>query len=246
MEKLVLEAPVFTIEAALKAAEVGVDRLELCADFGSGGTTPSAGTLAMLKEQIDIPIFVMIRPRGGDFLYSDQEILAMIKDIELLSSLCADGFVFGALTTKGEIDKETCKRLLKAAGNKSCTFHRAFDMCVSQEKALEELITLGFGRILTSGGANDVTKGQNQILKLLDMAKTQISIMPGGGLKPEHVERFRDTGFLQEIHSSCKTTRASQSVFRHPDVNLSSDPANFYQQLTIDEALVSAFNKVLM
>ena len=246
MKKLILEAPVFTIEAALKAAEVGVDRLELCADFGSGGTTPSAGTLAMLKEQIDIPIFVMIRPRGGDFLYSDQEISAMIKDIELLSSLGADGFVFGALTSKGEIDKVTCKRLLEVAGDKSCTFHRAFDMCVSQESALLDLIALGFERILTSGGANDVTIGQDQILKLLDLAKTQISIMPGGGLKPEHVARFRSTGFLQEIHASCKTTRASQCIFRPTSVNLSSDPASFYQHLTIDKELVSAFKATLV
>ncbi|MFN5337448.1 MAG: copper homeostasis protein CutC, partial [Bacteroidota bacterium] len=117
MSKILLEAPVFSVQAALDAAHLGIDRLELCANFPEGGETPSAGMLKVLKSELDIPIFVMIRPRGGDFVYTPKELWVMKQDIQLLADLGADGFVFGALDAKGYVQESACESLLRAAGS---------------------------------------------------------------------------------------------------------------------------------
>ena len=119
---MLLEAPVFNLQASLEAAQLGIDRLELCANFPEGGETPSAGMLRFLKREIDIPIFVMIRPRGGNFVYSPKELLVMKQDIQLLGDLGADGFVFGALDAQGSVNESACESLLRAAESKPCTF----------------------------------------------------------------------------------------------------------------------------
>lgn len=239
--ELLLEAPVFTVEAALKAASYGVDRLELCADFGEGGVTPSAGMLYYLKSMLDIPIYPMIRPRGGDFVYSQEEMMVMAEDIAIFTELGANGFVFGALTKNGEIDFKKCEILIEAAYDLPCTFHRAFDICRDQNESMETLIDLNFVRILTSGGFNNVTEGMDNLLSLLDRAKENIIIMPGGGTKPEHVSVLAKSGFLKEVHASCKTYRKSKSTFAHKRVSLSQDAESFKQVLTIDEKMVKQF-----
>jgi copper homeostasis protein len=238
---ILLEAPVFTVEAGLKAAEFGIDRLELCSDFGEGGETPSAGSLSFLKEKIQIPVFVMIRPRGGDFVYSPEELYVMRKDISILKSHGADGFVFGVLDKHGHVDKEACKYLMYAVGDSPCTFHRAFDISKDKDKAIEDIISCGFQRILTSGGENDVTKGMSNILKWLDQVSNQIIIMPGGGLKPSHISELKNTGKLEEVHASCKAFRPTESSYFHPSVSLSNDPNAFKQVLTIDRNVVNEF-----
>lgn len=243
MGKILLEAPVFTVEAALKAAEYGIDRLELCSDFGEGGETPSAGMLGFLKEKVAIPVFVMLRPRGGDFVYSSEELYVMKKDISIFKNLGADGFVFGVLDKDGNVDREACKYLINVAGELPCTFHRAFDIAADRRKALNIIIDLGFQRILTSGGENDVTKGKETILELLDLAKDDIIIMPGGGSKPEHVSLFNQNGQLKEIHASCKSYRPTHSAYFHPSVSLSNDPDAFRQVLTVDHHMVNLFLK---
>ncbi len=124
---MILESPVFNIDAALKANQFGVDRLELCSSYPEGGLTPGAGLFAFLKSKIEIPIFVMIRPRGGNFVYSDSEVEAMKEEIRIFSTLVADGFVFGILNSDGSVQKKSCKELVHTAGNKPCTFRRAFD-----------------------------------------------------------------------------------------------------------------------
>ena len=241
MGKLVLEAPVFTVEAALKAAEFGVHRLELCSDFGEGGETPSAGNLAFLKGKITIPIYVMIRPRGGDFVYTSDELEVMRHDMKILKSLGADGFVFGVLDQEGQVDKMACKKLISEAKGLPCTFHRAFDICKDKEKALEDIIECGFKRILTSGGENTVGLGMGTILDYLKLAGERIIIMPGGGLKPMHISQLKSTGQLKEIHASCKTYRSTESKYFHPKVSLSNDPDAFKQVLTLDEDAVKEF-----
>ena len=241
MGKLVLEAPVFTVEAALKASEFGVHRLELCSDFGEGGETPSAGSLAFLKGKITIPIYVMIRPRGGDFVYTSDELEVMRHDMKILKSLGADGFVFGVLDQEGQVDKMACKKLISEAKGLPCTFHRAFDICKDKEKALEEIMECGFKRILTSGGENTVGLGMGNILDYLKLAGERIIIMPGGGLKPMHVSQLKSTGQLKEIHASCKTYRSTESKYFHPKVSLSNDPDAFKQVLTLDEDAVKEF-----
>lgn len=238
---LLLEAPVFTLEAALKAAEVGVHRLELCADFGEGGVTPSVGMLAYLKSKIRIPIFAMIRPRGGDFVYSEEEVDVMLQDIRILKNFGADGFVFGVLNKDGSIDDEKCKLLRNAAADLPCTFHRAFDISRDQFESMEILISLGFDRILTSGGYNNVSEGMDNLLSLLKKAKNRVTIMPGGGTKPEHVRTLANSGYLTEVHASCKTVRLSKSEYEHDKVSLSQNAEAFKQVLTIDEAMVKRF-----
>jgi copper homeostasis protein len=241
MSKIILEAPVFTLEAALKAAEAGVHRLELCADFGEGGVTPSFGMLSFLKEKIDIPIYVMIRPRGGDFIYSSEELYVMRKDIISFRKSGADGFVFGVLDASGHVDIDACKRLLQAAEDLPCTFHRAFDVCADRKLALEAIIQCGFQRLLTSGGEPNVEKGLSNILDLMQASQGKLTVMPGGGLQLHHVAQLMKTGLLTDIHASCKTLRASLSEFKHPSVSLSSDPAMEGKVLTVDRDLIQAF-----
>lgn len=238
---ILLEAPVFTVEAGLKAAEYGIDRLELCSDFGEGGETPSAGALAFLKEKVQIPVFVMIRPRGGDFVYSPEELYVMRKDIAILKSHGADGFVFGALDKNGHVDKEACKYLMHAVEDSPCTFHRAFDISRDKDKSIEDIFSCGFQRILTSGGENDVSKGISNILKWLGQVSDQIIIMPGGGLKPSHISELSKSRKFKEVHASCKAFRSTESKYSHPSVSLSNDPNAFKQVLTIDKALVNEF-----
>jgi copper homeostasis protein len=246
MKKLIFEAPVFTVEAAMKAAEVGVHRLELCADFGEGGVTPSIGMLEFLKGKIDIPVYVMIRPRGGDFIYSSEERYVMRKDIIHFREAGADGFVFGILNAEGDVDIEACKYLLQVAEELPCTFHRAFDVCANQERALEKIIQCGFSRVLTSGGAPNVELGFDQIVKMMRQAKDQLIVMPGGGLLPRHVEAFLKLGDLEEFHASCKSYRPSFSNFSHPTVQLSNDAASAGKVLTLDPDLVGEFLKILL
>jgi len=243
MGKIILEAPVFTLEAAILAADFGVDRLELCADFGEGGTTPGAGMLAYLKSKVQVPIFVMIRPRGGDFVYSMEELEVMKKEINVLKALGADGFVFGVLNPDGKVNINANQSLINIAEGLPCTFHRAFDASSNLDESLERIIDCGFHRILTSGGKNSVTDGLKRIQHLLEKAGKRIIIMPGGGTAPEHLKPLDISGHLREVHSSCKTFRDSQSSYFNPDLQLSEGGAASEKVLTVDESLVSAFQK---
>ena len=243
MRKFVLESPVFNLQSALDAAKFGVNRLELCANFPEGGDTPSGGMLSYLKSTIEIPVFVMIRPRGGDFCYSPEEVSVMKKDIELLGALGADGFVFGVLDESGQVNQEANSVLIKAANGKPCTFHRAFDVCAAPLKALEEIIALGFDRILTSGAKNTVTDGMELIEQLIKTAGDRIIIMPGGGSRPDHVERLKPFSDFREIHASCKTKAVSGNQFINPDVQFSDDPEFFTHHLGIDDHVVKQFLK---
>ena len=208
MSSILLEAPVFNVQAAMEAAQQGIDRLELCANFPEGGETPSAGMLRFLKTELDLPIFVMIRPRGGDFVYSSKELLVMKHDMQLLGDLGADGFVFGVLDPQGAVNESACEFLLRAAASKPCTFHRAIDASANLQESLKKIMQLGFQRVLTSGGKNSLSEGLDQVVELLNLAKDQLIVMPGGGLKPSHVPALKATGYLKEIHASCKLPKA--------------------------------------
>jgi copper homeostasis protein len=241
MSTILLETPVYTLEAALLAAEYGVDRLELCADFGEGGTTPSAGMLSHIKSQVDILVFVMIRPRGGDFVYSAGELEVMKKDIATFKSLGADGFVFGVLDTKGYVDQKACSSLLEAAGDSPCTFHRAIDASADLTKSLEDIIEAGFTRVLTSGGMATVSDGLENIKEMMQAGGERIIVIPGGGTLPVHLEELSSTGYLREVHSSCKTYRPSRSVYFNPNLKLSEGNETINKVLAVDKELVEAF-----
>lgn len=238
---ILLELPVFSAEAALLAAEYGADRLELCSSVAEGGETPGPGLFTFLKQKLTIPIFVMIRPRGGDFVYSEDEIGVMMAEIRIFSSLGADGFVFGVLTPDGDVDKEACKRLVQQAGSKPCTFHRAIDACKNIDQALEDVIECGFERVLTSGGKNSVGEGVDVIIQLLKQSGDRIIVMPGGGMKPELVEPLRKSGFLKEIHAGCKKLRRSESRYHGHGVEFTAAPLSHGQLLAVDKELVEAF-----
>ena len=238
---ILLETPVFNLEAALKADELGVDRIELCSSFAEGGETPGAGMLSYIKENTGIPVFVMIRPRGGDFIYSREEIEVMQRELELLKDIGADGFVFGALKINGDVDSESCKKLLTMAGDLPCTFHRAFDVCRNQEEALEQIIDCGFSRILTSGGEESVEKGLDQIKKIMKQAGKRIIIMPGGGMKPEFIAPLRETGLLREVHASCKRYRKSEGISAGESVKMGQNNLESDRIVTISERIVQDF-----
>ncbi len=241
MDKIVLEAPIFSVEAALEAAEFGINRIELCSNFPEGGETPSAGMLKFLKSEVDIPVFTMIRPRGGDFAYSQKELMVMKRDIELLGEQGADGFVFGILDYDGGVNISACETLIRTASGKPCTFHRAFDVASDHFDALEKIIALGFERILTSGGKNTVTEGLEVLKDIIEVSKDRISIMPGGGTKPEHVSILAELGYLKEIHASCKIWKPNKNNFVNPNVSFSDDPEAFKKHLRIDKDTVSKF-----
>jgi len=241
---MLLEAPVFNLQASLEAAQLGIDRLELCANFPEGGETPSAGMLRFLKREIDIPIFVMIRPRGGNFVYSPKELLVMKQDIQLLGDLGADGFVFGALDAQGSVNESACESLLRAAESKPCTFHRAFDASADLTGSLEKIIQLGFHRVLTSGGENSIEEGLPQVMALLEQAKERIIILPGGGLKVTHVSRLKESGYLKEVHASCKLAKPSDNQFVKSDLNFVGTPLDFSMNFGIDPQLVHEFKAI--
>ena len=203
-QRILLEVPVFGLEAAKQAAEWGAGRLELCSSHTEGGLTPGPGLFKQVKKAVAVPVFVMIRPRGGDFVYSESEFKVMKEEVRLFKSLGADGFVFGLLLAEGSVHMERCKELVELAGGRPCTFHRAFDVVTDRLSSLESVIECGFERILTSGGEKSVEEGLDNILALMKKAGNRIIIMPGGGMTPELIQPLNQNGELREIHASCK------------------------------------------
>ncbi|PQB05346.1 copper homeostasis protein CutC [Aureitalea marina] len=198
------------LESALRAQKGGADRIELCRALELNGLTPDPRTIRAAVRQLKIPIHVLIRPRAGNFCYSDNEIRIIIRQIEVARDLGCQGIVCGALTTDRKIDLLATERFIKAAGNLPFTFHRAFDSIPDQYSALEQLIDLGVGRVLTSGGKSTALEGITHLIKLQDQAKDRIEIMPGSGINPNNVNQFLEKGF-SSIHSSASRTNQGKS-----------------------------------
>ncbi|MCF6464014.1 copper homeostasis protein CutC [Clostridium sp. Cult1] len=194
------EACVGNFVEAKRAYELGAHRIELCDNLEEGGTTPSYGTVKLCKETLDIPINVIIRPRGGDFVYTEDEISIMEQDIEICKELKVDGIVIGALTKDNNIDIKTIKRLLKKAEDLSITFHMAFDEIEDKKTGLDRLIELGIDRVLTKGGQGKAIDNQSQLKELVDYAGDRIIILAGGGVTQcNYKELVRNTG-VKEVH----------------------------------------------
>uniref|UniRef100_A0A8C4EMR3 Copper homeostasis protein cutC homolog n=1 Tax=Dicentrarchus labrax TaxID=13489 RepID=A0A8C4EMR3_DICLA len=203
-EGFLMEVCVDSVESAVNAERGGAGRLELCSSLLEGGLTPSLGLLQVVKQYVKIPIYAMIRPRGGDFLYSDQEVEVMRKDIELMKSHGADGLVLGALTEDGRVDAELCMDL-----------NSSFDMVHDPAVALETLVSLGFQRVLTSGCDSTALEGLPLIKRLIDQAKGRISIMPGGGITERNLQRILEGSGAQEFHCSARSGKDSAMKFRN-------------------------------
>jgi len=215
-ETILLEVSVESVDDALAAQRGGADRLELCAALDLGGLTPSYATLTRVAQQVDIPVMVMIRPRGGDFAYSDSEIVVMEEDIDAAAEAGASGLVFGVLGADGSLDIPQMKRLLDRCGDLPAVCHRAFDFVFDPVRALEELIDLGVTRVLTSGQQHDVTSpaGVQMIRTLQERAAGRIEILPGCGIRPHNVaELVRVTGCTQ-VHGTFRTSGRDMST-RH-------------------------------
>jgi copper homeostasis protein len=198
---ILVEAAVETLEAALAAARAGADRIELCANLAVGGTTPSTGLIASVVEQAKLPVFVMIRPRGGDFVYAGDEIDAMIEDIDRARPLGIAGIVTGALRSDGSVDVESMRRLMNPAAGLPVTFHRAFDVAASRPEALERVIDLGASRVLTSGGAATALDGAGPISVLVDQAGERISIIAGGKIREQNAREVIARSRAREVHA---------------------------------------------
>lgn len=199
---IVKEACVGNYMEAKKAYELGAQRIELCDNLMEGGTTPSYGTIVLAREKLDLDIFVIIRPRGGDFVYSEEEILIMEKDIELCKEAKVHGVVFGVLTEENEIDIEKNKRLIEKAEGLNITFHMAFDEIENSKLAIDTLIELGVDRILTKGGKVSAMKNKEKLKELIEYAGEDIIILPGGGVtKDNYKELVKATG-AREVHGT--------------------------------------------
>jgi len=216
---VLVEACVDSIDSALAAAAGGAGRLELCDNLAEGGTTPSAGAIAVCREQVGIPLFVLVRARGGDFLYSDADADAMVRDVGVARKLGADGVVIGGLRADGSLDLALTRRLLDAARPMGVTFHRAFDVCRDADAALEELITLGVDRVLTSGQAATASEGASTIAHLVRRAAGRIGILAGGGVNEENAAALVATTGVREIHVRCASRLPSRMQHRNRAVS---------------------------
>ncbi|HEY8937730.1 MAG TPA: copper homeostasis protein CutC [Cyclobacteriaceae bacterium] len=232
---MTVEIVTYNIDSAVKAQTGGADRIELCDNPGDGGTTPSYGTIQQVRQLLSIDVFVMIRPRGGDFNYSIEEFHAMRNDIEACKRLSVDGIVLGIVNPDGTIDKKRCKKLIELARPLKVTCHRAFDMTRDPFEALEDCIEVGFDRILTSGQQAQALAGATLIGELIKKADGRITIMPGSGVNENTVsEIVKQTG-TKEIHFSATAFRESAMVFRNPSIaGMGSDEGSEFKLRTVD------------
>lgn len=202
MQKNQLEIACFNMESSIIAQHAGANRIEFCADMNLGGVTPKLKDFILLKSKMHIPVFVMIRPRGGDFVYSMEEFEQMKNDILEFKNAGADGFVFGILTENKEVNFIQNKELVDLANPLPCTFHRAFDEISNQMDALYKIIGCGFKTILTSGNANNALEGLVSLKALASIANDKICIMPGGGVRTTNIEILKENINTNWFHSS--------------------------------------------
>jgi copper homeostasis protein len=215
---MICELVVYNVESALKAQEGGADRIELCDNPADGGTTPSLGIVEVVRPNVSLDVYVMIRPRGGDFCYSSYEFHAMKRDILHFQKAGVDGFVFGILNPDGTLDKKRCKELIDKAKPLRCTCHRAFDMTRDPFEALEDCIEVGFERILTAGQRPKAGEGVDLIRQLIERAGNRIKIMPGSGVNEQTVQEIVGKTGAKEIHFSATSERESPMVFRNETI----------------------------
>ena len=218
--KFKLEICVDSVESAITAQETGADRVELCDNLPEGGTTPGFGTIASARSNLTIGLHVIIRPRGGDFLYTDLEYDIMRRDIECCGELGADGIVLGILRSDGEIDIERTARLIELAQPMSATFHRAFDMCPDPLKGLEDVIASGADRLLTSGQKDKAQDGTELINQLIKKAGNRIIIMPGSGINHLNISRIARSSGANEFHTTARKIIGSEMVYRKSGVSM--------------------------
>ncbi len=236
-----------SIESVLEAQKAGANRVELCESLCEGGTTPSYGLMSMAKQLVDIDVFVLIRPRKGNFVYSKHEIDIMIKDIEAAVNIGVDGIVIGCLTADGEIDIPACKKLIYAAASLPVTFHRAFDVCKNPIKALEEIKQLGVQRILTSGQQNKAIDGVELLAKLNKQAKSDLKIMVGSGVDENNIVEIAKATNAKAFHASLRSECKDPEFYTNKNVlfNCSKDIPEFNRKISDSTRIKTLINKLI-
>lgn len=233
---MVVEICANSIASAINAEKAGADRIELCAELGIGGITPSHGMITEVMQKVSIPVHVLIRPRSGDFTYSDAEIEIMKKDIQFCKKIGCTGVVTGVLHSDFTLNKEHTAILFNAAEGMHLTFHRAFDWVKNPMDTLEHLIDLKCNTILSSGQANSAIVGIELLIQLKDIAKNRCTIMPGGGINKNNVHHFKESDF-EAIH--CSATTLQQKMLVPPTISMNS-------KKFLDETMLATSNEELI
>jgi len=219
-----LEICVDNVESAVNAQAGGADRIELCNSLFEGGTTPSGGAISSARDNLSIDLHVIIRPRGGDFLYTDPEYDIMRRDIEICGEYGVNGIVIGILRPDGEIDVDRTAKLINLARPMTATFHRAFDMCTDPFRGLQDVISTGASRLLTSGQRNSADEGMDLISKMIKKSGTRIIIMPGSGINKSNIKKIAKSTGATEFHLSGRETTESGMIFRREGINIGETP----------------------
>jgi copper homeostasis protein len=237
-KQFALEVCIDSVESAIAAQNGGATRVELCTDLLEGGLTPSAGLIQVVREKISVGLYVMIRPRPGDFLYSPEELRVMQRDIQVAKELNADGVVFGLLDQNGNVDLKNTRNLVQLAQPLKVTFHRAFDMAADLFRALEDVVTSGAERILTSGGQKTALQGRAVIGELIQVARGRTTLVPAGGIRKGDVRRLLEYTGAQEVHVRLANMVASPMRFRNYKVAIGSTIEGEYQRFVVPEESV--------
>ena len=242
MKKYTLEICVDSVESAINAERGKATRLELCSNLIIGGTTPTKSLFEEVKKNVDIPINVLIRPRFGDFLYSDYEVNIIKNEIKMFKKLGADGIVVGILTKNGEIDLDNMKKFIEGAQDIPITFHRAFDVCREPLKAFYQLQELGIQNILTSGQSQDCLRGKKLLKELVKIStknsKNKTEILVGAGLNIENIDEIVNFTGATNFHFSGKRIKQSSMEYRKENVNMGLKEFSEFEILETDENLV--------
>ncbi|HBY9529577.1 copper homeostasis protein CutC [Klebsiella aerogenes] len=241
---MLLEVCCYSMECAQEAQRCGADRIELCAAPQEGGLTPSLGVLRSVRNNISIPVHPIIRPRGGDFCYTDGEFAAMLDDVATVRDLGFAGLVIGVLDADGQVDIPRMQKIMAAAGPLAVTFHRAFDMCADPRQAWHSLAELGVARILTSGQRPTAEQGLAKIMELIALGDTPI-IMAGAGVRAANLQKFLQAG-LKEVHSSAGQWLPSPMRFRNPGLSMSTDAdADEYCRYAVNGEAVAEMKQII-
>ena len=241
--KYIIEIATSDFATTHSAVEGGADRIELCANLAEGGTTPSFGMIQQCRKAFSVQLFPIIRPRGGDFLYSEEEFQVMLEDVKISKQLHCDGVVIGLLNSDGGIDVKRTAALIDTAYPMSVTFHRAFDRCANPFEAMEELIEIGCERILTSGQKPTAPEGVELIAELNRVGGHRIHIMPGSGVRKDNINMLAEKTGCTEFHSSLRGKEHSKMEFIHPAFEGSAES---YTNNSIDPSGVKQLRQALL
>ena len=241
----ILEICCYTAESAVNAEDAGANRIELCDNYSEGGTTPSYASIKYVVDTLHIPVNVILRPRGGDFLYSDVEFEIIRQDAIKMKELGVNGLVFGFLKATGEIDIDRTKEIIDLVHPLEYTFHRAFDMCNNYLTALEQLRKLGIDRILTSGGRDTAYDGAKAISEFIKASEDEIIVMPGSGIHEGNLMKIMETTGAKEFHSSAKVFESSGMKYYNQNIKMGKNDIDEFKKISVNKESIVNMLKIL-